>query len=171
MQRDAAEPRLRRGVGHEHDVVLILPARVLSLRREHADDGERHVADLDLRPTGSRPGKRFFATVVRRAPRPCASLRTSSSLKNVAARRLPVADRLVVGGHAVDRRCASSPCRAITCVRVTTTGDTPASSVASRLSFSASSTVRRLNVCAPWLTPPVLLAPGVMTMQVRAQAR
>jgi len=51
------------------------------------------------------------------------------------------------------------------CVRVTMTGETPASSVASRLIASTSSTVSRLNDCAPWLAPPVCTLPAVMTMR------
>ena len=53
------------------------------------------------------------------------------------------------------------PSPPITCVRVMTTGDTDDSSVVSRISASASSTVSRLKVCAPWLTPPCALEPGV----------
>ena len=61
-------------------------------------------------------------------------------------------------------RVRQLPCALIACVPVNVTGDTAASRVASRFSFSASSNVRRLNVPAPWLTPPCPLAPGMMTI-------
>ncbi len=46
------------------------------------------------------------------------------------------------------------------------TGETPESVRLSRSSFSASSSVSRLKVPAPRLTPPWLLEPGVMTMRL-----
>src|ERR1041384_4796058 len=53
-----------------------------------------------------------------------------------------------------------------TCAKVATTGDTPVSSVLSLLSAAASSSVRRVEVPAPWLTAPVVVAPGVITIRL-----
>ena len=63
-------------------------------------------------------------------------------------------------------RVRQLPCALIACVPVNVTGDTAASRVDSRLSFSASCKVRRLKVPAPWLTPPCPLAPGMMKIML-----
>ncbi len=55
------------------------------------------------------------------------------------------------------------PAPPITCVRVMTTGETAESRKPWLRSISASSIVSRLNVCAPWLTPPCIAEPGVIT--------
>jgi hypothetical protein len=52
-----------------------------------------------------------------------------------------------------------------TCVRVTITGETPAEQRRLALDRVHVVDVRRLNDCAPWLAPPVLTLPAVMTMR------
>src|SRR5665647_998744 len=58
------------------------------------------------------------------------------------------------------------PAGPITTARVWITGETAESVVPSSLSCTASAVVRRLNVPAPWLTPPCADEPGEITMRL-----
>ena len=105
----AAQTILRRGVRHQHDVVLVLTAGVLSFRRQHADDRERHVADLHLCADGILIRERDSSPPSRRCTATLRPLVASASVKNSPLTHGPVANREVVGRHAVDRSSASCP--------------------------------------------------------------
>ena len=45
--RDAEQPLLDGGVGHDHRVVLVLAHRRLALARQHADHAKRLIANAD----------------------------------------------------------------------------------------------------------------------------
>jgi hypothetical protein len=58
------------------------------------------------------------------------------------------------------------PCGPSTCERLTTIGEIAETSCDSLRILSTSFTVRFGNACAPWLTPPCVAAPGVITIML-----
>ena len=102
-ERAAGERRRRGRVRNQHHVIGVAAAGGLPFRREHADHAEDRVADLNVGSDGIHTRKKILSH--RFAEHGHLSIRAHVVRREeVARRRLPVADGLVVGVDAVDRR-------------------------------------------------------------------
>ncbi len=99
----AAETILRGRVGHDDHVVHVVAIGRLSLRGEHADDGERDVAELYSLPDGVSAREQVLGDCGSEHCHP-ANRAYVSIVEEDAGGQRPVADALEVGIDAIDHR-------------------------------------------------------------------